>query len=300
MLNIEKNNELTGHKSPLYSMIDYDEGIITAGGDKLIVSWKDVNKNEGKVLAAATGPVYSLLWLNKNNLLLAGNDSGGIHVIDLHTQKETRLLKFHAAPVFDMQFSDVSELMITASGDGTVALVETGEFNIQKKIKLSDLKVRCLQFLDGEKMLAAGTGDGLIYIFSFPEMKLIEKIQAHRPGFSVNTLAYHAEKKLLISGGRDAYVNGFEMEGAFKKTESIPGHNYSVYSIVLSPDRRWMASASRDKTIKIWDAEHFKVIKRISLAEFLSHTHSVNKLLWRENELISAGDDRKIILWSVT
>lgn len=300
MASIEKQIELTGHRGPLYSLIHYGDGIITAGGDKMIVYWNNLSINEGSVLAMASGPVYSLLHLNWKNQLLAANDTGGIHVIDLHTQKETRLLKFHAAPVFDLLLTEDAKLMITASGDGTVALVETEDFTIQKQIKLTNLKVRCLQLLNQEKLLAAGTGDGLIYIFEFPEMKLIEKIQAHQPEFSLNTLAWWPEKKLLITGGRDAHVNVFSTEGSFNMLESIPAHNYSVYSIRFSPDKKWMATASRDKTIKLWDAENFNVLQRISLPGFLSHTHSVNKLLWKENTLISVGDDRKIMLWSVS
>lgn len=300
MISIDKRNELTGHKGPLYSVIDYSEGIVTAGGDKMIVHWKDVNKNEGNVLAMTLGPVYALLWLNEKNRLLAANDSGGIHLIDLHTHKEIRLLKFHTAPVFDMLSAENSKRMITASGDGTVAVVETDDFTILNQTKLTHLKVRCLQFLNKEGLLAAGTGDGLICIFEFPEMKLIEKIQAHQPEYSVNTLAYWPERKILISGGRDAHVNVFSTQGSFDKLESIPAHNYSVYSIVFSPDKKRIATASRDKTIKIWDAENLQVLQRISLPGFLSHTHSVNKLLWKETELISIGDDRKILVWSVS
>ncbi|MBL7927960.1 MAG: hypothetical protein JNL47_00605 [Bacteroidia bacterium] len=299
MVSIERKIELTGHKGPLYALIDYRDGIITAGGDKMIVYWKDLNCNEGSLLAMASGPVYSLLPLNRKNQLLAANDSGGIHVIDLITHKEIRLLKFHNAPVFDMLLAENSGLMITASGDGTVALIETDDFTIQKQIKLTSLKVRCLQLLNKERLLVAGTGDGLIYIFTVPEMKLIEKIQAHQPEFSVNTMIYYPEKKLLITGGRDAHVNVFSTEGSFNMLESIPAHNYSVYSIVFSPDKKWMATASRDKTIKLWEAENFNVLKRISRPEFTSHSHSVNKLLWKANKLFSIGDDRKIILWTI-
>lgn len=300
MVKIEKQNELTGHKGPLYSLIHYGDGIITAGGDKMIVYWNDLSKNEGSVLAMASGPVYALLHLQKKNELLAANDTGGIHVIDLITQKEIRLLKFHTAPVFEMLQAKDSKLIITASGDGTVAVVEAEDFTVQKQIRLTNLKIRCLQLIRQESLLIAGTGDGLIYIFEFPEMKLMEKIQAHQPEFSVNTLAYWPEKKLLLTGGRDAHVNVFSTEGSFNMLESIPAHNYSVYSIRFSPGKNWMATASRDKTIKIWDAENFKVLQRISLPGFLSHTHSVNKLIWKENTLISVGDDRKIILWSVS
>lgn len=296
---IKKLSEFTGHKGSLYSLIPFGNGFVSAGGDKMIVNWPNIFENEGKVLAMSSGPVFSMLMLCNQNLLLAANDSGGIHVIDLKTQKEIRLLKFHGAPVFDMISAAGEMLMLTASGDGTLALVDTGNFSIIKQLKLTDLKVRCLLFFNEEKLLAAGTGDGLVYIFEFPELKLCEKIHAHQPGFSVNAMAFFSEKQLLITGGRDAHLNIFNVTGNFEKVQSIPAHNYSIYSIAISPDRNVMATASRDKTIKIWDTENFRVICRISKPGFDAHTHSVNRLLWKGDMLISAGDDRKIILWEV-
>jgi WD40 repeat protein len=37
--------------------------------------------------------------------------------------------------------------------------------------------------------------------------------------------------------------------------QTLEGHTGSVYSVALSPNSRWLASASRDETMRIWDAE---------------------------------------------
>jgi WD40 repeat protein len=75
-----------------------------------------------------------------------------------------------------------------------------------------------------------------------------------------------------------------------------------VNHLSLSPNKKLLASASRDKTIKIWDAESLELLKVLDRTKYpTSHTHSVNRLLWlNDDTLISTGDDRKVICWKIS
>ena len=69
------------------------------------------------------------------------------------------------------------------------------------------------------------------------------------------------------------------------------------------PNELWFASASRDKSIKIWDPRNFKLLKVIDASKkgMNAHINSVNKLLWLSynNYLVSASDDRSIMVWEI-
>ena len=56
-----------------------------------------------------------------------------------------------------------------------------------------------------------------------------------------------------------------------------------------------------DKSVKIWDAETFKLLKVIDRARHAGHGTSVNKLLWTQfdNQIISGSDDRTISVWKL-
>ncbi|MEX2379534.1 MAG: WD40 repeat domain-containing protein, partial [Vicingaceae bacterium] len=77
-------------------------------------------------------------------------------------------------------------------------------------------------------------------------------------------------------------------------------HYWAIYDIAFSPNGKLFATASRDKTVKIWDAESTKVLKRFEGHKDQAHSHSVNKLLWlNQNQLLSTGDDGSVKLWSI-
>jgi len=91
----------------------------------------------------------------------------------------------------------------------------------------------------------------------------------------------------------------FNVHNDFQLLHSIPAHNYAIYSIVFSPDKNRFATASRDKTIKIWNTDDFSLIHRIDFEKNDGHKNSVNKLIWNNltGQLISASDDRSIMVW---
>jgi WD40 repeat protein len=56
-----------------------------------------------------------------------------------------------------------------------------------------------------------------------------------------------------------------------------------------------------DKTIKVWNAQTFELIKVIDKVRHAGHGTSINKLLWLpyHDYLISGSDDRNLSVWKV-
>jgi WD40 repeat protein len=105
----------------------------------------------------------------------------------------------------------------------------------------------------------------------------------------------------LISGSRDAQLKIWDTSRAYELYKTIPAHMFAINDIKYHPERNFLATASMDKTIKVWDATNFQLLKVIDKARHNSHITSVNKLYWSsyENQLISCSDDRTILVWAL-
>lgn len=76
---------------------------------------------------------------------------------------------------------------------------------------------------------------------------------------------------------------------------SLLGHSRSISSLSFSPDGHLLASASADKTIKIWSVQTGHLVSTLR-----GHSGGINDVVWSpcSRYVISASDDRTVIVWN--
>ena len=297
-ISIQKVFTFSEHEAPVYGLESFGPHAFFSGGGDRIVSIRDTRENSiAKGIVNTGSTIYSLKFIPEKNILLAGVSGGGMHVIDLDKKKEIHFLLNHEKGVYNIMYSSKHDKIITAGGDGKISIWSGKKFSFDNSLKLCNEKIRAIVYDKNQTLAAVGCGDGTIHFIRMDDLNEIHCMKAHP--LSVNALYFHPFKNIIISGGKDAYLNFWDSNN-FELLKSIPAHNYAIYSIDFSPSGKYFATASRDKTIKIWDGESFNLLSRIDHEKNNGHIHSVNKVLWMNDALLSAGDDRKIIGWKIS
>jgi len=296
---VSKLHSFTGHEGALYALEEgpATHGIFSAGSDRIVAAWNAAQGGEAQLITRLPSAVYSLCYVKERGLLLAGTGAGSVHIIDFREKKEIKILQLHSAQVFDIRCSLQHGLFFTAGGDGQFSVCSLDALSSLAIRKLCAEKVRSIDVHPQQTEVAVASGDGYVRIFSLPDLEEKKMFRAHE--LSANCVKYHPQGDYLLSGGRDAHLKAWDCKADFAPIVSIPAHNFALYSIVFSPDEKLFATASRDKTIKLWDAERISFLLRIDHEKFEGHVNSVNRLLWTEDALVSAGDDRAVLVWKV-
>ncbi|CAN5319446.1 hypothetical protein BH09BAC5_BH09BAC5_27270 [soil metagenome] len=288
-----------GHRGGIYGLTTgaSPEIIFSGSSDKFIGSWNLKTESQEEFAIECPFPVYALHFLPERNLLLAGTGGGTFHVIDVATKQIIQTEQLHIAQIFDIAESKKNGLIFTASADGSFSVLNSADFSGIKNLKITPEKVRGFALSPDENLLAVTCGDGNLKIYALPQVEEIHSFTAHT--MATNTVAWHPEGKYLLTGGRDAHLNVWDVNNNFESIKSIPAHNFALYHIVFSPDKKYFATASRDKSMKIWDAETFELLLRCGKDGVDGHKNSVNRLHWNKLGLISGSDDRSLIVWDV-
>lgn len=296
---IEKKAEFIGHHHPIYKIIAApQEGrFFSGGGDKMIVEWEINDPSNGRLIATFHFTIYSLCLVTELQLLLAGTSEGGIHVIDLSNNKELKYFQFPGEGIFDIQYHAEKALVVASTSKGNLVFIDVKQLKVIRTLSVAEDKIRSIDFNTHLPYLYAGCSDTMVYVIDLLKYEVLQHYQAHQ--WACNAIYYQPGNDQLITGSKDAHIRIWDLKKTNALIKNIPAHNYAIYQVAYNPSFKIYVTASRDKTIKLWDME-MNILIRINKEDFDGHINSVNTVCWlNKNQFISAGDDRRIILWEV-
>jgi WD40 repeat protein/serine/threonine protein kinase len=123
---------------------------------------------------------------------------------------------------------------------------------------------------------------------------------------AVEAIAWSPDGRFLATASADKTVKLWEVrraEGGGRKEElrtvhsafrTLAGHASLIHALAWSPDGRRLATASADKTVKVWDVQQGNVV-----LTFEGHKSGVETVAWSPDgkRLASASADKTVKVW---
>lgn len=105
-----------------------------------------------------------------------------------------------------------------------------------------------------------------------------------------------AGEERLVSGSDDFTLFLWEPEKSKKPLARMTGHQQLVNDVKFSPDTRIIASASFDKSVKLWDGSNGKF-----LGALRGHVQAVYQISWSADSrlLVSSSADSTLKVWNI-
>jgi hypothetical protein len=290
-LQIERIDTFSGHRGPVYALEKgVDSLFYSAGSDGWVVQWNLAKPDLGKVIAQIEGSIYAMK-LDASGILWIGHNYEGIQGIQVADQTQVFAIPTKGLSIFSITF--VGPNAWIGHNEGLITVVDIATKSVVKHIKASATSVRCFCVLANDRV-AVGYSDGFVRIFD-SEYQLVRDFKAH----DSSVFSLQSRGGELYSVGKDARIKRWSND--FQLLNEVIGHIYAIHDIQFSPDGKWFATASMDKTVKVWESETLTLRKVLDASRHGGHKNSVNKLIWSsfDDLLVSASDDKNLSIWKI-
>ena len=298
---------LEGHTAGVQGVaVSGDSQLIASSSeDKSIRIWDVATARCKHTLEEHQGWVTCVDFSPDDTLLASGSHDNTVKIWELvggAAPTVLRTLEGHTDFVKDIEFSPDGKRLASASCDMKMIIWDTQSGKKLLTCCGHDGWTYCLAWSPDGKHVASGGMDGCVQLWSADHGALVtpQSLRGHKG--IVFSLAFGAVARgLLASCGEDRNIilrnlveEGEEVKGTVTRT--LRGHKSGVVSIALSPDDVYVASASWDKTVLLWEVATGQLLR-----EMQRHTGEVLVLAWLRNGecIVSGSKDKTLRTWGV-
>ncbi|XP_028091588.1 coatomer subunit beta'-1-like isoform X1 [Camellia sinensis] len=135
---------------------------------------------------------------------------------------------------------------------GTVYIWDYQSQTMVKSFEVTELPVRSAKFVARKQWVVAGADDMIIRVYNYNTMDKIKVFEAHAD--YIRCVAVHPTLPYVLSSSDDMLIRLWDWDKDWMCTQIFEGHSHYVMQVTFNPkDTNTFASASLDRTIKIWN-----------------------------------------------
>ncbi|CAB4303182.1 unnamed protein product [Prunus armeniaca] len=135
---------------------------------------------------------------------------------------------------------------------GTVCIWNYQTQTMAKSFEVTELPVRSAKFIARKQWVVAGADDMFIRVYNYNTMDKVKVFEAHTD--YIRCVAVHPTLPYVLSSSDDMLIKLWDWDKGWVCTQIFEGHSHYVMQVTFNPkDTNTFASASLDRTIKIWN-----------------------------------------------
>uniref|UniRef100_A0A3B4U7W0 Coatomer subunit beta' n=1 Tax=Seriola dumerili TaxID=41447 RepID=A0A3B4U7W0_SERDU len=185
--------------------------------------------------------------------------------------------------------------MVVSLYSGGVVVWNHETQTMVKNFELCDLPVRVAKFVARKHWIIAGADDMQIRVFNYNTLERVHMFEAHSD--YIRCIAVHPTQPYILTSSDDMMIKLWDWDRKWACSQVFEGHTHYVMQIVINPkDNNQFASASLDRTIKVW-----QLGSRTPNFTLEGHEKGVNCIDYYSGGdkpyLISGADDRLVKIW---
>jgi WD40 repeat protein len=230
-----------------------------------------------------TSNIETVTISNDGKLMATGAWDGHIHLYTFDSLGNPVMKSTytgHLGAVISLSFSANNKFLVSSSKDYSSRIWNIDTPSKHKVFNLH-LEPVTAAFIDPSyKYIISASLDGTIRTTNINDPLKSKVIKLSGP---INDLQLSKDKKFFYVAVKGGVVKKIETGGKNIEILSFTGHTDEINALELSPDGNFMATASSDKTIQIWNVVTGKSVKNLSGFE------------WKVTSLKYSSDGKYII-----